>query len=588
MTWDIGITLGIAIIAVVLFATEKIRMDAVAILVLCALMFSGQINLNEALAGFSNSATVTVTAMFVLAAGLKHSGALNGIGNLLAKVKSRLMFLLMLFAVTSLVSPFVNNTAVVAVFIPIVMAAAQNIKMPPSKALIPLSYVSQMAGVCTLIGTSTNLLVNAMAKEQGFEGFSMFGFAPLGLIFLVIGCLYLLTVGRWLLPESELGIDENRNMGKYVAELRVPEGSPLVGQSSSLASVQEDFNVYILALLRNGERLSTPGHQEIEANDILLVRGASESLIELRHKFDLRHFSVSHRRKDDDEAEWTLAEVMIAPNAKWIGGNIPLLNRLWNRNITVLGVQRRSQAVRERLRHISFRVGDILLMALPKDDMPMLRNDKNFILLSENDAKKAKGWRAPFALAVMAGVILLSALGVAPIAVTALLGAVLMTVSGCLSADEAYESIDWRIIILLAGLLPLGAAMSNSGAAQFIVDHTLGRVSSLGPYVVLAVLYLVTMVLTEFMSNAGTAVLMTPIAMSTANLLQIDATPLLVAVIFAAATSFMTPVGYQTNTMVYGAGGYKFTDFIKIGLPLNLIYWALGIWLIPMIWPFGG
>lgn len=586
MTADIAITLGITLAAVVLFATEKIRMDAVAVLVLCALLATGQINLEEALSGFSNPATITVAAMFVLAAGLQQSGALNGIGTILGKVKSRLMFLLVLFAATALVSPFVNNTAVVAVFIPIVMAAAANIKMPASKALIPLSYVSQMAGVCTLIGTSTNLLVNAIAQEQGHAGFGMFGFAPLGLIFLAVGCLYLLIAGRWLLPEAAADQNAGTYQGRYVAELRVPSESPLIGQTADGAALREESKLYVLALLRNGQKLSTPGMQSIQADDVLLVHGEPEQLIDLRNKFDLRHYTLSSRRKDADDADWLVSEVMVAPNSKWIGGNIRLLSQHWNRNLTVLGVQRRSRTVRERLNSVSFRVGDILLMALPKDDAEMLRRDKNFILLSENHARKAAGWRAPFALFAMTAAVAAAAFGWLPIAASAMLAAVAMIAARCLSAEDTYRVIDWRIIILLAGLLPLGAAMANSGAAQFIVDHTLGRVSSFGPFVVLAVLYLVTMILTEFMSNAGTAVLMTPIAISTANMLGVDASPFLVAVIFAAATSFMTPVGYQTNTMVYGAGGYKFTDFIKIGLPLNLLYWLLGIWLIPMIWPF--
>lgn len=225
-------------------------------------------------------------------------------------------------------------------------------------------------------------------------------------------------------------------------------------------------------------------------------------------------------------------------------------------------------------------------MILPKEDIADLRRNQDFIILSENHERKKTDWRAHFAIGVMIAVITASAVGIVPITITALIGAVLMVCAGCLSAEEAYASIDWRIIILLAGLLPLGAAMNNSGAAAFIVEHTLGRFNDASPLTILAILYLMTMVLTELMSNAGTAVLMTPIAVSTANMLDINASPLIIAVMFAAATSFMTPVGYQTNTMVYGAGGYRFTDFIKIGLPLNLLYWVLGILFIPMIWPF--
>ncbi|SPU57707.1 Na(+)/dicarboxylate symporter [Brevundimonas vesicularis] len=586
MTIDIAITLSIAIIATVLFATEKMRMDAVAILVLASLALFGQISPQEALSGFSNSATITVTAMFVLAAGLQISGALDGIGALLGRVKSPLAFLLVLFAIVSLISPFVNNTAVVAVFIPIVIAAAKNIKFPASKALIPLSFVSQMAGVTTLIGTSTNLLVNSIAQQQGHRGFGMFEFFPLGIIFLIIGYVYLLTAGRWLLPDNSAHlIDERQDLGKYVAEWRVSAESPLVGKTIADAV---DLNLYIIGVLRDGERLSTPSQQVLQRHDILLVRGLPEELLKLRDQFALKAFSVyAHQHNSDNaETQWVIAEVMVAPNSQWIGGNVALLSQRWNRNSTVVGIQRRSKIVRERLRRIHFHVGDILLMILPKEDIADLRRNQDFIILSENHERKKTDWRAHFAIGVMIAVITASAVGIVPITITALIGAVLMVCAGCLSAEEAYASIDWRIIILLAGLLPLGAAMNNSGAAAFIVEHTLGRFNDASPLTILAILYLMTMVLTELMSNAGTAVLMTPIAVSTANMLDINASPLIIAVMFAAATSFMTPVGYQTNTMVYGAGGYRFTDFIKIGLPLNLLYWVLGILFIPMIWPF--
>lgn len=591
MDWQIVATLGVTAVAVVLFVTEKIRMDAVAVLVLAALVVLGQIDGKEALSGFSNSATITVAAMFVLAAGLQKSGALDSLGRLLGKVKSPLGFLLLMFAVVSLISPFVNNTPVVAVFIPLVIATAQKMKLAPSKALIPLSFVSQMAGACTLIGTSTNLLVDAMARQQGFAGFSMFGFAPFGLILMAAGWVYLLMAGRWLLPDNVRDLDEQQSMGKYVAELRVSKDSPLIGQTANAVSLGGEWNVYVVGLLRDGERLSTPRDQVLKAQDLLLVRGEAKDIRALRDKFALRHFSLNHhfkriRDEETDEPELVLTEVMIAPNSKWIGANIAALNQSWHRDCLVLGIQRRSQTVRERLRRINFRVGDILLMTLPKEDLGSLRRDKDFVLLSAADAKPEGSWRSWFALAVMTAVVVCSAVGWVPIAVAALLGAVLMVGARCLSAQDAYDSIDWRIIVLLAGLLPLGLAMTNSGAAQFIVDNTLGKVSGYGPLVVLGVLYLLTMVLTELMSNAGTAVLMTPIAMTTATMLGIEPTPFLIAVMFAASTSFMTPVGYQTNTMVYAAGGYKFGDFLKIGLPLNVLFWVLAMILIPLIWPF--
>ncbi|QLB17708.1 sodium:proton symporter [Mannheimia varigena] len=587
MSWDIVATLAVTFIAVFLFATEKIRMDAVAILVLSSLVLLGQIDTKSALSGFSNSATVTVTAMFVLAAGLQNSGALDSIGGLLAKVKTPWLFILVLCGVNAVISPFVNNTAVVAVLIPIVIAAAQNINLAPSKALIPLSFSSQMAGVCTLIGTSTNLLVNAIAQQQGHPGFSMFEFAPLGIIFLLVGGAYLLITSRFLLPESRLQLEDGEGFGKYVSELKVNKDSVLIGKTVSDSGLMDEFNLFTIAVLRDGERLSTPSHQVLQKHDILLLRGESENLASAREKYGLHH--VVYGRRDLDEESFddlVLTEVMISPTSRWVGGTIPILQQRWNKNATVLGMQRRSRVIRERLRGIRFKMGDILLVTLPREDMVSLRKNKDFIVLSSELVKTERSWRAKFALVVMAAVVATAALDIVPISISSLVGAVAMCIAGCLTADEAYQSIDWKIILVLAGLLPLGEAMANSGAAQFIVDNTLGKVGAFGPLVVLAVLYLLTSTLTEFMSNAGTAVLLTPIAISTAKMLGVDASPFIIAVMFAAATSFMTPVGYQTNTMVYGAGGYKFTDFIKIGLPLNLIYWGLAVLLIPIFFPF--
>ena len=588
MTTDIVVVLFISLAAVILFATEKLRIDAVALLVLASLALTGLVDASDALSGFSNSATVTVAAMFVLAAGLQNSGALSGIGNLLGKTKSPFQFLLVLFAALAAIAPFVNNTAVVAVFMPIVMAATANIGISASKALIPLSYVSQMAGVCTLVGTSTNLLVNGMARDLGHPGFSMFEFTSLGVIFLAAGCVYLLTIGRWLLPDSRNPeLVEHYELGKYITELRVMPESSLIGTSVGEARLSEEFGVFVLELLRGHEKVWSPRSQTLQEGDILLARGDWSQLDELRKDAGLEvnaEFKLKQRSFED--VEQVLAEVMIAPRSRLIGSSLGMLDPGWNHDTTSLGIHRRGQVLRQELRNVRLQVGDILVMLLPESGMAALRKDTNVIVLSERQPDKSGGWRAPFALVTMALVIGVSAVGWAPIAISSLVGAVAMALAGCLDAEDVYDSIDWRIIILMGGLLPLGIAMSQTGAAQFLVDNTIGRVSPFGPWVVLAVFYLMGMVLTEFMSNAATAVLLTPIGMSTAKMLEVDPTPFLIAITFAASTSFATPVGYQTNTMVYGAGGYRFIDFVKVGLPLNLIFWVLGIILIPMLWPF--
>ncbi|WP_371317330.1 SLC13 family permease [Alcaligenes faecalis] len=588
MTTEIAVVLGLALVAIVLFATEKLRIDAIALLVLSTLTILGLVTPEQAVGGFSNPATVTVAAMFVLAAGLQNSGALSGIGDLLGKARSPVQFLLLLFLVLAVIAPFVNNTAVVAVFIPIVLAASARIGMSASKALIPLSYVSQMAGVCTLVGTSTNLLVNAIARDMGHPGFTMFEFTTLGVICMAVGCLYLLTVGRWLLPDARGGeLVEQYELGKYITELRVMPDSSLIGQSVGDAKLGEQYGVFVLELLRGDTKVWGPREQKIEQDDVLLARGDWTKLDELRKEAGLEvdpQFKLE--QQSFEQVDQVLTEVMIAPRSRISGRTLGSLGAGWHKNATVLGIHRRGQVLREQLRAVRLRVGDILLMLTPASEAADLRADGNIIVLSEREAEKEMGWRAPFSLVTMALVILVPALGWVPISITSLVGAVAMTLAGCLKADDVYDAIDWRIIILMAGLLPLGLAMSETGAAQFLVENTVGLVKSFGPLTVLAVVYLMALILTEFMSNAAAAVLLTPIGMSTAKMMGVDPTPFLIAVTFAASTSFATPVGYQTNTMVYGAGGYRFIDFLKVGLPLNLIFWVLGVLLIPVFWPF--
>lgn len=588
MTTEVVLVLAIALAAMLLFITEALRADAIAVLVLVSLALLGLVSPAEALSGFGNQATITVAAMFILAAGLQNSGALSGLSILLGRAKSPLQFLLVLFGLLAVIAPFVNNTAVVAVFIPIVIAASLKVGMAPSRALIPLSYVSQMVGVCTLIGTSTNLIVNSVARDLGHPGFSMFQFLPLGAICLLAGCLYLLTVGRWLLPEVRSSdLDNLYDFGHYITELRIVEGSGLQGTSVEQAQLGEKHGIYVLELLREGEKYWSPRSEELRAGDVLLARGSWPALEQLQEEYRLEfNTGTDFRVKGKKRGKSMIAEVMIAPQSRMAGRLLAALNRSWRYNAAVLGVQRRGQVVREQLNTLRLRVGDILLLALPEQDMPALRKDRSVLVLSQRQSVEKRGWRAPYALLVMALVVGVAALGWVPIAITAITGAAAMALAGCVQADDVYESTDWSIVIMMAALLPLGIAMSSSGAAGFVVQNTVGMVSHLGPHVVLAVVYLMALLFGELMSNSAAAVLLTPVGFSTAQMLGVDATPFLIAITFSASTSFLTPVGYQTNMMVYNAGGYRFSDFVRVGLPLNLIFWVLGVLFIPVFWPF--
>ena len=588
MTLDIALVLAIAAGAMCLFITETLRADAIAVLVLVSLTLLDLISPAEALSGFSNQATIAVASMFILAAGLQNSGALSGLSILLGKARSPLQFLLMLFGLLALTAPFVNNTAVVAVFIPLVIAASLKIGQAPSKALIPLSYVAQMAGVCTLIGTSTNLIVNSVARDLGHPGFSMFQFLPLGAICLLAGCFYLLTVGRWLLPEVRSSdLDNLYDFGHYITELKVISDSDLLDKTAEQAQLGKEYNVYLLELLRDGEKYWSPRSEKLRAGDVLLIRGTWPDLERLKNEHRLEFNSqIDFQIKGNKAGKTVVAEVMIAPYSRMAGRMLAALNRGWRYNSSVLGVQRRGQVIREKLNSLRLQVGDILLMTLPEQDMAGLRKDKSVLVLSQRQSGEQPGWRAPFALLVMALVVAVAALGWLPIAITAMTGAVVMALTGCVQANDVYDSADWSVVIMMAGLLPLGIAMSSSGAAGFIVQHTLGLVSDMGPHVVLAVVYLMALLLGELMSNSAAAVLLTPVGFSTAQMLGVDATPFLIAITFSASTCFLTPVGYQTNMMVYNAGGYGFTDFFRVGLPLNAIFWVLGVIFIPIFWPF--
>lgn len=588
MTLDIFIVISITLVAMVLFITEKMRYDGIGMLVLASLAIFGLVSPKQALSGFSNEATITIAAMFILAAALEETGALGFVNKLFSRVKSPFAFYILLFVVLGLVAPFVNNTAVVAVLIPIVITASLKIDLSPSKTLIPLSFVAQMAGVMTLIGTSTNLVVNSVAKESGYRGFTMFEFLPLGLICFIAGCLYLVTLGRRILPDVKSSeLDNLYEFGHYVTELYITEDSPLVDSSFADENIVKDYKIYLIEARRGKETISSPRSSELHEGDILLVRGRWSDILKLTEDKKLKvNNQLQYGKQIPEDAKWMMTEVMIGPTSSAAGRRLVLFNRTWNYNTLILGIQRRGNIIRNKLDRVRLQVGDIIMMAIPEDDLAALRRDKGVIILSENHAPTDKRWKGPISLAIVTGVIIVAAVGWIPIAISSLIGALLLTLTKCIRADEVYTQTDWSIVILMAGLMPLGIAMNQTGAAEFIISNTLGYFQEFGPHVILAILYLLALLMSEMMSNSAAAVLLTPLGLSTAKLLGADPTPFLIAITFSASTSFITPIGYQTNTMVYAAGGYKFTDFFKVGMPLNLIFWVLGVTFIPMFWPF--
>ncbi|WP_298576325.1 SLC13 family permease [uncultured Luteimonas sp.] len=580
------LTLGILAGAIYLFVTERLRVDVVALLVMTALVVTGVLSMTEGLSGFSSQATIMVAAMFVLSASLQRNGAVAAIGEVLSRIRSQWLFLLVMLVLVSCVAAFVNNTATVAVFLPLVLAASTANRWAPSKFLIPLSYMSQAAGVCTLIGTSTNLLVDAMARDAAGVGFTLFEFAPLGIVFVGICMLYLMTVGRWLLPDRGVpGTAENEHVGRYVAELLVPEESSAIGLRRNQVVPASIDDAVVLEILRDG-RAVYGADAEVRAGDRLLLRGEWKHIAAVRKARRLKFDHVARDLDGDIDAERVQVEVMVSPGSHLIGHTLSGMRFGHMYRARVHGIHRRLLDVRQPLDHVQLNLGDVLLLDAPARAIEDLRADKGMIVLGTRKQARPDPFRATLSVLVMVATIGVAALGWLSIVEAALVGCGALLVFGLIEPDEAYRAIDWRVILLLAGILPLGVALQKSGGAALAADFMIGTLGGFGPLAALAAVYLMTSIATEFMSNNASAVLVVPIALATAESMGIDPKPLLVAVAFAASTSFATPISYQTNTMVFTAGGYRFSDFVRIGLPLNVVFCTAAIVLIPRFFPF--
>ena len=587
MTPDMLLTFLVLAGAVALFVSEKMPPEVVAMLTLAALLTLRLVSTEEALSGFSSPATVTVAAMFVLSAGLQHSGSLNRLGEAIARIRWGWLLALVMMLLTAAVSAFINNTAAVAVFLPLIIAAAVANNLPPSKFLIPLSYAAQFGGVCTLIGTSTNLLVDSMARQAGHDGFTIFEFSRLGLVFVVAGTLYLMFARRFLLPD--LGVPQRADSGhagRYVVELLVPDRSGAIGKRGAELLPHDIGDVVLLEIIRARSVLPSPRGTDIEAGDRLLVRGSWPDIEAARRKLRLAHDHVATDLEDDVEDGRVYAEAMVAPGSHLVGLSLADVRFAHVYRARVQGLHRHRLSIRQPLDQVPLAVGDVLLLDAPESALDLMRADPGLVVMGEREQTRTSIRRSLLALGILTAVVAVAAAGLMSIVAAAIIGCCMLLLLRVLKPEEAYAAIDWRVVLLLAGVLPLGIALQNSGAAALIADVSIGLVGGLGPVATLAVIYVMTSLMTEIMSNNASAALVVPIAIATAESLGLDSKPFLVAVAFAASTSFATPISYQTNTMVYAAGGYRFRDFVKVGLPLNLIFIVMAIVLIPRHFPF--
>ena len=572
--------------AMVLFVTERLRTDVVAICVLAALLLLGLLQPSQALFGFASHATATVACMFVLSAGLVRTGLVDFLARRIDRLAGRgeVGLLLTLCLVVAALSAIVVNTATVAIFIPVAIALSRSRRIASSRVLMPISFASQFGGVCTLVGTSTNILVNSIALSAGLAGFGMFEFARLGVIMVGAGVLYILLIGRHMLPrrEGETQTIDKYRLADYLAEFSVTETSSVAGKTWEEAMGESSGEIRLIRIIREGQTGWSGGRETLAPGDTVLIHGNADSIMKAKDALGLEAGNKSHvsdRELRSDEV--ALIEGLVPPQSRFVGRRLgdSAISQQWG--CVILAVQRRGRVLRERLNNIRLQAGDSLLLQCGAGNVAKILKSPHLVVTNELTDLYLRKDRAVVAMIILFSVLALAALNVLPVLHAALLGALAMILTRCINIGEAYEAIDWKIIFLLGGILPLGLAMQESGAADWLARETLGRAAALGPTAVLAVVYIVTAVLTETMSNNAAAVLLAPIALATAAGLGVSPRPFLVAITFAASTSFATPVGYQTNTMVYTAGGYRFGDFIKTGMLLNLVFWGIAVWLIP-------
>ena len=579
-------------VATILLATERMRADLVAMMVLAALVLLRILEPGQALEGFSNPATVAVACMFVLSAGLEASGVVRFVGDrLLQHGPSGETSLLILTAlIIAPVSAFINNTAAVAVFLPIILRACHGRQVSPSHLMMPLSFFAMLGGTCTLIGTSTNILVSSIAQDHGLPPFGMFEFSGLGLLLLAAGGAYVILFGRHLIPERVRpdSLTEGFHLNRYLSEVVVLEGSPLIGKTLREAELGEKYDLEVLGHVRDKIIRNLPdGYDMLIEGDILLVKAPASSLLQIR---DGAGIAVRPGRRPGDadlrSGNSALIEAVVTSNSLLEGRtlkNVDFRNRF---GATALAIRRHGEDIREKIGHVPLSVGDELLILTPRANLERLGREAAFVILQELEVPVIKPVMAATACAIIAGVVTVATLGLYPIADAAVVGAVLMVLSGCLPIRRVYRYIDWRVVFLLAGLLPLGVALETSGAAAQAADWVLQVAGGWGPTVVLSAFILATALLTGAMSNTATAALLAPLAITIAAELNVDPRPFLIGLTFAASAAFATPIGYQTNLLVYGPGGYRFMDFVRVGTPLTVIYWLIATFVIPILFPF--
>lgn len=592
MTFEIAFVLILLIIATYLFVTDHITYDVTAVVVMVSLMVSGILTAQEGLAGFSNPATVTVAAMFILSDGIRRTGILKTAGDFFSErmLGNFNFWLLCLLVFISVVSAFINNTAAVAIFIPVMMSISARVDISPSKLLMPLSFAGMFGGVCTLIGTSTNILVSSIAVERGLDAIGMFELTGMGLIFLVSGLLFMFVIGIKMIPErrKQGGLTQDFEMQNFLTDIIINSKSDLVDRVLDKKELTEEFDLDVIRIFKEDMDSSAQRNKvKLQTGDIIRIRGNKEEIKKLVTREDI---SLKPPREwvdvDLKHGQDALVELVVAPETGLAGSSLKDYNFYEKFGAVPLAIRHKESLKHNDLTELELSSGDTLLLSMDSERLNEIESDPSVIMVTEPDIMTQRGGKTPLAISIVAGVVLTAALGFLPIVVSAVAGVLLMILTGCLKTSEAYEAVNWKVIILLAGVLPLGTAMDKTGTAELLANIMISGLADFGPTALMSGFFLITLFITAVMSNNASAALLAPIAIQSATTMNVAPEPFLYAVTFAASLSLITPFGYQTNTMIYGPGQYKVSDFFKIGILLNLMFWILATLFIPIIWPF--
>lgn len=570
--FEVIISLILLVTMIVFFITEIVPVEVTALTTAVLMVVLGIIPSEEFLNILSNPAPWTIICMFVLSGALVRTGVLDKVGDYISSntKKSPFFVIILLIFITIISSAFINNTPVVLVLIPIVLKLANEMKISASKLLIPLSYLAIMGGMLTLIGTSTNLLIDGVAQSYNLEPFGMFEITPIAAVLAVIGIIYLFLLSSILLPErsSMTDILSGRDSMSFLTEVVIPRGSPLIDKISTETNIFNRDGMRVINILRNDNSLGSNFSNEIsfKAGDRVVLRTQMDELISLKESNDLRMVDTLTSKQT------ITVETLVPPGCRIVGRSLGSLRLRRRFGVYALAIHRRNRNLSKQLENVVIKVGDTLLIEGAIEDIKKMATDIDLVILAESNVRAYRRKHAPLVLSAFLGLVLFSSLGIAPLFVLAITAVVFVLCSRCIDIEEAYEFVDGKILVLIFSMLAIGRSLELNGIISGLTKVVDPYLNFLPLFIIIWFLYFITSVLTETISNNAVAVVITPFAITLASSLDCDPRAFVMVIMIAASASFATPIGYQTNTMVYAAGGYKFTDFIKVGLPLNLIF----------------